>query len=358
MWFRKPKQRRRLTVAGWAFVLTASLVLLAAWNTGTNVYYLVFSGLVSFLVASWFACRWNLRGLHVSRTAPEATHRGDSFGVTVRVENRRRFLPALSVRVESAARRRESAGYIPSIPARRAARLTMTEQFDKRGVFPLPGLDLVTSFPFGLIEGRRRVSDHVEMLVYPRVVGARTALIEQTRAAGAVPRTLQGGDSDFFSLRDYVPGDDLRRVAWRASARLGNLMVKQLSHEASRSVLFVLDSRTDNGVEDFYERFEEVIEVVASLAVTLLARRYSVALLTATGRVPEGDGRAQMRKVLEAFARLEPADPAAADPFQNAEALKESPGVVHWFVSPDPGRWGERGLHGIRVLDPTEVVHA
>jgi uncharacterized protein (DUF58 family) len=323
-----------------------------------NTYYLVFSGLLSFLVASYVVCRWNLRGLDVSRTAPEATHRGDSFGVTVRIANTRRFLPALSVRIESAARPRESAGYVPCIPAKRAACLTVTEQFDRRGVFPLPGLEVVTCFPFGLIEGRRRITDHLEMLVYPRVVGARTALVEQSRTAGAVPRTIQGGDNDFFSLRDYIPGDDLRRIAWRASARLGNLMVKELSHEACRSVLFVLDSRANPDMHDFEDRFEEAIEVVASLAVTLLARRYSVALLTASGRLPEGDGRAQVRKLLEAFARLEPADPTDPDPFQSAEARNESPGVVHWFVSPDPARWGERGPHGIRVLDPAEVVHA
>jgi uncharacterized protein (DUF58 family) len=57
-------------------------------------------------------------------------------------------------------------------------------------------------------------------------------------------------------LRDYTPGDDLRRVSWRASARAGKLLVKQLARDTSRYVACVLDNRLDGTVTDFNELFE------------------------------------------------------------------------------------------------------
>ena len=121
----KPKSSssiRRLRLSGAVFLLTTSLVLLAAWNTGTNLFYLVVGGLASFLIVSVLTVGWGVRGLRISREAPEAVHRGEPVAVRVRIENHKRLLPSLSLRVEGAARRGEAAGYIAKIPpARRSS---------------------------------------------------------------------------------------------------------------------------------------------------------------------------------------------------------------------------------------------
>jgi uncharacterized protein (DUF58 family) len=359
MALRSRKRRRRLRRSGQVFILISGLVLLAAWNTGTNLYYLVFGGLASFLVASWLLSSWNLRRLHLRREAPDAVHRGTTFSVRVAIENRRRILPATSVRIESTARPGESAGFAPSIPGGTVAQLAMTESFDKRGVFRLPDLQLVTAFPFGLIECRRRIADDdAEVVVYPRIRAARTALVERTRGSGDVPRVSLGSGDEFFSLREYIPGDDLRHIAWRASAKLGNLMVKELELQSCRSVLFVFDSRFDTQLPDFDERFEDSIELVASLAVTLLARQYSVAVLTATDYLLEDEGKAQVLKVLDMLARLQPAGRDMEDPFCRAAAFEEFGRAIYLYVSPDPARWGAHMAGGARILHPQEVIHA
>ncbi|MBN2308610.1 MAG: DUF58 domain-containing protein [Candidatus Hydrogenedentes bacterium] len=357
MAFRNRTRRRRLTRPGQVLLLTAALVLLAAWNTGENLYYLIFAGVASFALASWLLSRWNLGRLRLVRIAPDAVHRRTWFAVSARIENPRRMLPAISVRIESTARPGRSAGYALVIPARKAAHLTMTEWFEKRGVSRLPDLEFVSSFPFGLVEARVRVSDASEVVVYPRVKAARTAIVDRAPGTRDAPRSSQRDGDEYFSLREYEPGDDLRYVAWRASARLGNLMVKEFEQETSRSVLLVLDSRRDD-LEGFEERFEEAIELVASLAVTLLNRHYSVSLLTASGGLNADEGKAQALKVLDFLARLDAAPPTADDPFSRAMGFEEARRVVYLFCSPDPARWGARLAGGARILDPREVIHA
>lgn len=328
---------------------------MAAWNTGTNLYYLLFSGMASFLLVSWFAAKKNLKGLETQRTAPDAVHRGDVVSVNALIENPRR-LPRLSLRVES----QDGAGavFVPTLPGRRLAYLSLPCRFERRGVFPLPEMHLVTAFPFGLIEARQRIADENEIVVYPRVNAARTSKIERRPRGGPAPRVTASANDEFHSLREYIPGDDLRLIAWRASARLGELMVKEYEPTEFNSILFVLDSRYNPAVDGFAERFEEAVELTASLAVTLLNRRQRVALLTTDLHIPEGEGKAQSLKILDALARVTPAVADAPSAFERSSVADDTRGVIYLFITPDPEQWGMRAADGIRVLDPREVVYA
>jgi len=358
----KPKSSssiRRLRLSGAVFLLTTSLVLLAAWNTGTNLFYLVVGGLASFLIVSVLTVGWGVRGLRVFREAPEAVHRCEPVAVRVRIENHKRLLPSLSLRVEGAARRGEAAGYIAKIPPRRAAVVQTTVVFDRRGVYPLPPVEAVSLFPFGLLEKRRRFPAEGEIVVYPRVQSMRAAVADRLPGARAAPRAAAQDGDEFFSLREYVRGDDLRRIAWRASARLGTLLVKELSQEASRFVVFVLDTYRPDDLADFDARFEEAVELVASLAVTLLHQQFAVALATPRVRVPEGKGKAQVTKVLDCLARVEPGVADRHGPATEAFVTARAFDARLAFVSPDPRQWGQPAPFGrVRYLDPREVVRA
>jgi uncharacterized protein (DUF58 family) len=355
-WFRRI-QRRRLRLAGQIFVIVALIVLLAAWNSGTNLFYLVFAAVTSFIVLSLFASMYAFRGIKVMREAPYASHRGAPFSVSVRIENRRAVLPLVSVRLEHADAPDTPLGYIVSIPARRGAVLRFTQTFERRGVHRLPDLQLVTTFPFGLIETRRSFHDEVEVVVYPRVLAARTAMVDRVRGAGEIPKLVQGEGDEFHSLREYVPGDDLRYIAWRVSARTDTLMVKELEQQTSKFVVFVLDTRLRPEIEDFIDHFERAIELVASLATTLIHRNYVVAVTTPNSFLPEGEGESHALKLLDMLARLEPT--ASVDQVRpNWETVSEMGRVTYLHVSPDPGEWGQRRFgDAARVLDPREVIH-
>jgi uncharacterized protein (DUF58 family) len=340
------------------FLLITFLVALAAWNTGASLLYLVMGGLLSFLALSAALVGVSLRGLRVTLEAPEAVHRGEAFGMSARIENHKRVFPSLSLRIERASSFSEPAGYVVQIPPQRAAVLRFTAVYDKRGVYPLPAIAVSCVFPFGLMVKRRQVAQKGEIVVYPRVRSVRAGVIEQLPGARAVPRTATGDGDDFFCLRDYIRGDDPRRIAWRASARSGRLLVKELTQETPRYVVFVLDTYRPEDVPGFDACFEEAVELAASLAVTLLSQQYTVALATATGCLAEGKGKAQVLKVLDLLARVAPSEQphnASVEAFSMARSTEAR--LV--FISPDPQCWGGRSPFGNTwVLDPREVVCA
>jgi len=339
------------------FVVMTLVVLLAAWNSGMNLLYLLVAGLFTFVVLSVFFSSRNLRGLTVVCEAPTAVHRGESVGIIVRVENHKPVLPAISLHIELAEAPGRSVGYLVKLPARRAGVVRISALFPKRGVFPPPPVDLVTTFPFGLIETRLRIHEGGDVVVYPRVRAVRPAALDAARGSGDVPRLTRGMGDEFFGLRGYVPGDDLRHIAWRISARKDELVVKDMAHETSRYVLFVFDARARLGMPDFEERFEEAIELVASLGTTLLQRQFRVGLLTAGLHLPEDEGKAQATRLLDALARLEPEPETMLDPFSRVALIEETHRVIHIYVSPDPAQWGTR-IGAAHVMRPAEVVHA
>jgi len=349
----------RVTASGWTFLITFVLLLLAAWNTGANLLYIVLGGVGSLIVLSLVLAAGSIRGLRVTREGPDAAHRMEKFGVTLRIENRRLLTSTLSLRIERGNQPAETAAYVLRTPPRRAVVVRMSEMFRRRGVQYLPEIVLVSGFPFGLFERWRRIRDTVEIVVYPRVISVRAGLLEQLPGACPVPKYVTGDGDEFFSLRDYVLGDDVRRVAWRISARRGSLVVKEMARQTARHVVFVIDTCLRLDVEDFDERFEETIEMIASLAVTLLNQQYTVAIAAPTHFLVGGEGKTQVRKVLDTLARVLPSDDRRLEGFAWFTPGEESARASYVFASPDPRDWGRRGPRlGTKILDPREAVRA
>ena len=350
-------QVRRLDWGGAVYLAAVVAALLAAWNSGVSLYYLLFGGMTSLFVLSFFLPKSALKKLEVEREAPYAVQRGETFGIVVRIRNLGMVLPAASLRVELADQPYVVAGFCASIPPKRTAQLRLTRAFERRGVYQLADVVVATSFPFGLVSGRRAFADTCEVIVYPRVFSVRTAVVEQAGGVGEMPRVFHGFGDEFFSLREYVPGDDPRRIAWRVSARSRTLLVKELEHQTTKRVVFAFDSCRAVHVEDFDDRFEEAIELIASLAVNLLNRQYSVAVVTSSLTLAEGEGKAQETKLLEMLARLNPSDDVDGNPFSRALTFTDARRVCVLLISADPSEWGMSRGAG-RVLDPREVIRA
>jgi uncharacterized protein (DUF58 family) len=103
---------------------------------------------------------------------------------------------------------------------------------------------------------------------------------------------------DFFGLREYEVGDDLRRVHWRSTARTGELMLRQdeMPWESRSTILLDTRPSTHSG-----ESFERAVEVAASLATAMCRGRRQVRFLTTGGvdiRSSGGDRYAQIMEYL------------------------------------------------------------
>src|SRR5438067_7473136 len=267
----------QLTKGGVIFIGVLGVVAFAAWNTGNNLLFLVFSLLASTLFVSWIAARVSLRDLIVSARFPDHIYAGEAAPVIVTLRNTKRFLPSFSVMVEARGprdgqemkekrrrRKRVSYGkrtlaYFMYVPHRAAAEQRVEQVFKRRGHELITGFELSTRFPFGFFRRRRRLrARDVDIIVYPKPEPLGDELHLLPMNAGRLVSTRRGAGHDLLSLRDYQPQDDLRHIDWKATARSRRLIVRQFAAEDERRVTIALDTSAHGSLDekDSSARFE------------------------------------------------------------------------------------------------------
>ncbi len=150
----------------------------------------------------------------------------------------------------------------PMAPGR-AGRTSYRLVADRRGVFEVGPLEVEVRDPFGLAARASTVAGSSALTVLPRVelIAPPPRSPGGTASAGTPRPALAGqtGDS-FYALREYAPGDDLRRVHWASSARRDQLMIRQDDHPLQDRTTVILDL----GVRD-PEAFETAVSAAASV---------------------------------------------------------------------------------------------
>jgi len=357
LWRRWPG-RHRWRMSGGILVLTTLLVGAAAVNTGTNLLYMILGGALSLFLLSAVLRFLNMRGIRVSRVLPKVAYREQPVNAEIRIENRKFLLPAVGLRCELADAPGVVLGYALQVPPRRCAVVSTQLTFPKRGVHRVAPTDVVSSFPFGFSDAWRRHDDGAEVVVYPRVRPVRSSVLEQASGERHTSRVASADGDEFYALREYVHGDDVRRISWRATARLGKWMIREMSKDDSRFVIFALDTRVTQDDEDFLDHFEEAIELVASFAVMLIHKQYNVGIETPDASLEGGEGTAQERRVLDFLARVQPLPSDPLSRFDDEVHGTENRLASVIYISPDPSRWGQRTSAGaMRALDPREVLY-
>ena len=154
------------------------------------------------------------------------------------------------------------------------ARLEYDLRPPRRGIFPIGPFVVRLDDAFGLATMTHTVGVTQEVIVTPEVIVLAEIGLSVSGGDGAA-RLVQrrsSGDDDDSMTREYRPGDAMRRVHWRASARHGDLMVRQEEQRSSPEARVILDTR-GIGYEDLSgdERTGEVDSVCFEWAVRMLA---------------------------------------------------------------------------------------
>jgi uncharacterized protein (DUF58 family) len=126
---------------------------------------------------------------------------------------------------------------------------------------------------------------------------------------------------EFHTLREYVPGDDLRHVHWRSTARRGHLMMRQNEARRRTPVLVMLDVRP--GSHD-RASFERAVEACASVVTAIERSARPVEVMLSTGQMIGTPGRRHLGTVMDELAIVEPHGPdriSAADSRHRSGAL-------------------------------------
>jgi len=185
------------TSGGGVFLVIIIVVGFAAWNTGNNLLFLVFSLLCSTLFVGWVAARASLRDLTVSARFPDHIFAAEPAPVIVTLRNTKRVLPSFSILVEARGpgsdeaenkkRRRQyvkrSLAYFSYVPHHAAAEQRVEQLFPTRGHVLIDGFELSTRFPFGFFRRRRRLRARNEARRILVVISDGTPMDEATLAA-------------------------------------------------------------------------------------------------------------------------------------------------------------------------------
>jgi uncharacterized protein (DUF58 family) len=340
------------------FFVIFLLVELAAFNTGENLLYLLASVTLGLLAVTILISRATIRAIDLVRDSPDSTHRDEPFWLTVIISNRKRFLPAFSLNVAFEKEEWRPAAHVSSIPPNAAVTLRIERTMRRRGVHAIPPMVVRSGYPMGFYTRELVFPDDRSIVVFPRVYRIPRNVLDRLDDSGHRPRpTLNPGD-EFYALREYIPGDDIRYICWRVSARLGELIVRELEPGSARAVVIVLDTRGKPDTLELEEKFEKSIDLAASLALAFIERQYSVALITPQQALPLGQGESHMLRMLELLARVQsaPYGDYGDDWFRANGDLGSAAKIL---VATDPTQWGGRSPDGsLRVTDPEEVLHA
>ncbi len=255
-----PHRSLRFTREGWFFLLVTLAVGMAALNTGHNLFYLVFAMLVSLIVVSGLLSERAVRHLAVERRLPAEIFAGSAVAAELRVCNRSRRWSSYAVEVrdgvEGEDRRR--VGFVDRLDANAERSFVSLRTFPRRGQRSFRSIHLVTRFPFGLFEKTRIVPAGAPVVVFPPVsggAGRRASL----GLEGHALRKHRAGE-ELMGLRRKLAEDDPRRVHWRVSARIGELMVTEQAVSIDRPLAIFFDSRGPAG-----EAFEAAVAEAATL---------------------------------------------------------------------------------------------
>lgn len=179
----------------------------------------------------------------------------------------------------------------------------------QRGRYDVGPLSVTAIDPFGLVRLTRSFASRHSVLVVPRVVPLEGAIDADRRGRGdRATSALSAGGEDDIIPREYRPGDDLRRIHWRASAHCDELLVRREEQPWTRHATVCVDI-TPDAIGGARSPLETALSMAASVCAHLIARGWSVRLESLDGHclVARVEGSTGQARVLEALATVKSA---------------------------------------------------
>jgi uncharacterized protein (DUF58 family) len=379
-----------VTRAGMIYILISVVIGIAAINTGNNLLYVVVAALLSAIVVSGIASALVLRSLTLDVHLPEHVFAARPMLARLLVANDSDWLPSFSVRVVPAKRKKkerwlweaqtygfprnrapqdqwlhlpdrrlrrvkeeeekpilQESVYFPFLAPKQELRADLEMSFPRRGRYCEKNFGLATRFPFAFLMKTRRINLAREIIVYPSVEATGQFLDVLPMVTGEFETFVSGRGNDLYLIRDYMPDDSARHVDWKATARTGELKVREFSREDERKLRIVFDNPAPGVLAP--AAYEQAVRVAASLGWHFHHEDVEVSFV-APGLEPTEDvfaflrylALAEPREETPVYARLRASDDynvvvtarGAGDMPQALAARSYVISVNEWFAPP------------------------
>jgi uncharacterized protein (DUF58 family) len=188
----------------------------------------------------------------------------------------------------------------------------------RRGYYTFGPATINSGDPFGFFRNKVITEDQQHLLVYPRIVPLEEIGIPSRHPFGdlRIRKHLFEDPVQVMTTRDYVPGDPLKRIHWKSTARLQRLQTRVFEHTTTVDIALFLDTRTvldkyywGNMVSDL---LETAIITATSIANYSITKGYKIGFFSNEFywesdrpiRLPPSDHPDQLKAILEALAHI------------------------------------------------------
>lgn len=318
-------RRYHFSLAGLAYALTTAVLVIGAINGQNNLLFWLFGLAVAGLVVSGVLSGWSLMGIRIEREiVTPRIHAGEPLRLRYRITNRNFIFPAFALTLEEMpdarswlAKRFVAAfsgsiatpvAYVGYVGPRQTITIDVEAASHARGEVTLNAFRVASTFPIGLTRKSVTFAQTASCIVWPSLCDLADTLTKQGFEGRSTRRLRPSPSGDeFFALREFQPGDSLRSVAWRASARADKPLVRSMAVRPGRRAWIIIDdSATD-------ESLDRVLSVAASLALQLRLQSSDVGLATASrgALLVPAAGERHTTRLLDALATLTASDTTA-----------------------------------------------
>lgn len=205
---------------------------------------------------------------------------------------------------------------VPRIGPGEKVSMAVTVTPKRRGRYQLPDLRAYSCFPFALGRSGKAAKELPPMIVLPSfepLAGFRLPIGTRYQPGGIVLTSHVGESPEYIGNREYVPGEPIRRLDFRAWARTGKPVVREYQEEYYCRIALILDTSVPVGRRAGpagYEELEGAVSLTAAIADALSGGEYVIDLFAAGPELHvfrSGRHTANFENVLEILAGVEPA---------------------------------------------------
>lgn len=358
-------RRYHLHLPGILYVVLTLLVGLAAVNRQNNLLFWVLGVMLAGLLISGLVSGVMMQSLQVRRLVTGNGVVGEPLTVRYAVTNRSRVFPAFDVHLEElpAEGRRgwprfmaPARAWVMHLGPRETVHGDAVFWPRRRGEIRFDRLRISTTFPFGLIKKSITVLQPQRTLIYPPLYELRRDVLSDLAPhglSGAKISPHTGAGDDYYGMREFRPGDQLRQIAWKRTACLDQLVCLERTRPTPPRLRVVVNLTVptdrlavadDDGGHGAARRLEELaISLAASIVHAADLKGYEVGLsLPGTGEplLLIRRGYWHRAKIMAALARIDldaPRVPPESMPAAHGERAGQV--VIHPHrVEPEVGR--------------------
>ena len=337
---------------GWLLCGAILVSALIALNRGIDLLWGMTLLLAIATVIAFVLPRLQVHGMHVERSQfPESGTVGEPLTLSYRVRAAGWFA-RYGIELHEAFGSIGPTAYFPKVSGESEVKFSFIPR--TRGCWALQDLAIESRYPLGLSRSRRAIVQTAskgvpaELVIYPSFTTMHWLPVigEANPHAELRSTRLRGGHEEFFSVRAHRPEDSLRAIHWRASARAGELIVKEYERQLNQQIWIVLELSEDEHVgAESASTFEYMIHIAHSVAIKAREASIPFGLIYDSGekieRIGPGLDRGTYLQLRDALARVNPrAQPALTSHLDRLWEAIPAGGTWLLFTPRDPAGRG------------------